>query len=128
ERPGDPGVQTLVRGIVGGNAVGQREELFEPGVAAATEGSDVGPTIAARDDGTESDSNNIEEAMESPMAAARIAEFGEVGFEGRVIVLLRETGHPGENRRGQPLTKSRDCEQLARSLMRPPCAPRQGKR
>ena len=68
--------------------MGQREEPLEPGVAAAPEGSDVGPTIAARDDGTEGDGNHIPEAMESPMAAARIAECGEVGFDGQ-----GRTGH-----------------------------------
>jgi hypothetical protein len=74
-----------LKGIMRRDAVGEAKKSLEPGAAA--EGSDVGPAVAAGDDGTEGDGDNFEEAMESAMAA-RIAEFGEVGFDGQ-----GRTGH-----------------------------------
>ena len=69
--------------IVARDALGQCKESFEPVMPLAAKGSDLGPTVAARDDAANGDDYDVQEKMASAMSAARVFESAEVFFDGQ---------------------------------------------
>src|ERR1700688_4250905 len=56
--------EDAAKGIVGGNAVGQRQKGLEPGSFGAAVLGDVLPAVRTADDGTDGDDDDVHEVVE----------------------------------------------------------------
>src|SRR5205085_11752998 len=86
EGGGIQAVENPFEGVVGGAALVQFEEAFEPVVAFAGEGGDLLPIVAAADDSADGDGNKVAQQILAAMPAARILEQTEVFLDGEVRV------------------------------------------
>ena len=77
-------IKDAFKGIMRGSAVGQAEEFFEPIMAAPSKGFDLLPVVAATDDGTDGNGDDVDEEMLFAAVDARIFEFAEIRVDRQV--------------------------------------------
>lgn len=85
--------EDAAEGVATGDAVGQRQQCFEPVAFLAAAGGDLDLIVAAVDDSTDGDGDEVEESMQAAALAAWSGQEREVGKDrGGVagMVLLRD--------------------------------------
>ena len=101
-----------------GDAVGQRQEASEPVPAAPGKEGDVLPGVGPGDDGAQGHGDDVEEQVTLAAVDPGVFETAKglrrAGADGAMILLREPRAIAEENRRAQPLTKSRSGQELGR--------------